>query len=293
MTASIPLLDPNEEHFRIPGPRADLRLFLRRLAAQEPGRRAVVLGPWRHLPLRALGRAPLRRRVVARCLNDAGFDVWALDFTASATPTLPGDGRTRRRRIPALRPIDAAGSVDAAVHFILERPTDAALAHRRIPGARCQPAVSPAPIPKCRSLVLFGPIARRPSRTMRNRRGRPRVARGDVEDQWKRFIEDVPPGGTGSLPRVHFDAWAERISTATLTSRPAIPGGQSAHRTVPGHTCAPGTANSVTIRPGKAPVALIRGEWDSLLPDEDARWLFDAFTASPIKRDMKIPAPHT
>ena len=31
-----------------------------------------------------------------------------------------------------------------------------------------------------------------------------------------------------------------------------------------------------------------RGEWDSLLPDADARWLFDAFTASPIKRDIKI-----
>ena len=32
----------------------------------------------------------------------------------------------------------------------------------------------------------------------------------------------------------------------------------------------------------QAPVAIIRGEW------EDARWLFDAFTASPIKRDIKI-----
>ena len=38
----------------------------------------------------------------------------------------------------------------------------------------------------------------------------------------------------------------------------------------------------------RAPVAMIRGEWDGLLPDEDARWLFDAFTASPIRRDIKI-----
>jgi enamine deaminase RidA (YjgF/YER057c/UK114 family) len=35
-------------------------------------------------------------------------------------------------------------------------------------------------------------------------------------------------------------------------------------------------------------VAIIRGEWDGLINDEDARWLFDAFTASPIKRDIKI-----
>ena len=27
---------------------------------------------------------------------------------------------------------------------------------------------------------------------------------------------------------------------------------------------------------------------DGLLPDEDARWLFDAFTGAPIKRDIKI-----
>ena len=38
----------------------------------------------------------------------------------------------------------------------------------------------------------------------------------------------------------------------------------------------------------RIPIAIIRGEWDGLIPDEDARWLFDAFTASPIKRDIKI-----
>ena len=38
----------------------------------------------------------------------------------------------------------------------------------------------------------------------------------------------------------------------------------------------------------EAPVALIRGEWDGVVPDDDARWLFDAFKASPSKRDIKI-----
>jgi hypothetical protein len=33
---------------------------------------------------------------------------------------------------------------------------------------------------------------------------------------------------------------------------------------------------------------LIRGEWDGVVPDEDARWLFDAFKSSPVKRDIKI-----
>jgi hypothetical protein len=38
----------------------------------------------------------------------------------------------------------------------------------------------------------------------------------------------------------------------------------------------------------QAPVAIIRGEWDGLIPDQDARWLFDGFAASSGKRDIKI-----
>ncbi len=38
----------------------------------------------------------------------------------------------------------------------------------------------------------------------------------------------------------------------------------------------------------RAPVSIIRGEWDSLTTDADARWLFDALSASPVKRDVKI-----
>ena len=38
----------------------------------------------------------------------------------------------------------------------------------------------------------------------------------------------------------------------------------------------------------RAPVAVIRGEWDSLCTDADARWLFDGLSASPNRRDVKI-----
>ena len=37
-----------------------------------------------------------------------------------------------------------------------------------------------------------------------------------------------------------------------------------------------------------APVAIIRGEWDSLASDADARWLFDALSSAALKRDVKI-----
>jgi pimeloyl-ACP methyl ester carboxylesterase len=38
----------------------------------------------------------------------------------------------------------------------------------------------------------------------------------------------------------------------------------------------------------QAPVAIIRGNWDSLCTDADAAWLFDALSAAPIRRDVKI-----
>jgi hypothetical protein len=38
----------------------------------------------------------------------------------------------------------------------------------------------------------------------------------------------------------------------------------------------------------RAPVAIIRGEWDAMCTDRDARWLFNALSASPMRRDIKI-----
>jgi hypothetical protein len=38
----------------------------------------------------------------------------------------------------------------------------------------------------------------------------------------------------------------------------------------------------------RSPVAIMRGEWDGLLPDGDARWLFDAFNHSPARRNIKL-----
>ena len=38
----------------------------------------------------------------------------------------------------------------------------------------------------------------------------------------------------------------------------------------------------------RAPLAIIRGEWDSYSTDADASWLFDRLMASPLCRDIKI-----
>lgn len=38
----------------------------------------------------------------------------------------------------------------------------------------------------------------------------------------------------------------------------------------------------------RVPVAILRGEWDSLTTDVDAAWLWRALTGAPEKRDVKI-----
>lgn len=49
-------------------------------------------------------------------------------------------------------------------------------------------------------------------------------------------------------------------------------------------------AGELAYDPGliKAPVGIIRGAWDSMCTDADARWLWDALASSPLKRDVKL-----
>jgi pimeloyl-ACP methyl ester carboxylesterase len=82
---------------------------------------------------------------------------------------------------------------------------------------------------------------------------------------------------------------AKAISTATPKAARAIPSGsrrrsdRSARSSRRGH-------GQLAYDPSRiaAPVAIIRGEWDNLMRDDDARWLFDALTQAPLKRDIKI-----
>jgi pimeloyl-ACP methyl ester carboxylesterase len=110
-----------------------------------------------------------------------------------------------------------------------------------------------------------------------------------VEDQWKRFVEDVPQAETPVLSRQHFDEWGERYLDSDRDSRSRDPAGVKVP-TGPFVDILRAWHGLLAYDPAlvRAPVALIRGEWDGLVTDEDARWLFDAFKASPVRRDIKI-----
>jgi hypothetical protein len=44
----------------------------------------------------------------------------------------------------------------------------------------------------------------------------------------------------------------------------------------------------MTRRGVRGPVAIVCGEWNGMCPDADARWLFDALSASAMRCDVKI-----
>jgi pimeloyl-ACP methyl ester carboxylesterase len=294
MIPDLPKLDDREEHFFIEGPNDGAKLFLRHLAAPasfERRRRAVLYIHGATFPS-ALSIAHRFDGASWRdALHGAGFDVWGLDFQgfghsqryAAMNGDVPGPG-------PLCDAADAARQIDTAVRFILRHaglPNLSLISHSwgSIPTGRFVTAHSIL----IDRWVLFGPIVRRLPAAPTQPATLPAWRIVSVEDQWRRFVEDVPPDEPAVLLRRHFDDWAGRWLDTDSNSRlrspaavkiPAGPGADivQAHNGVLGY------------RPAdvRVPIAIIRGEWDSLVTDADARWLFDAFRSAPAKRDIKI-----
>jgi pimeloyl-ACP methyl ester carboxylesterase len=294
MASNIPRLDPREEHFRIPGPHRGLQLFLRCLPAQRPvdmQRRPVLYIHGATFPS-ALSVAHRFDGISWRdALNEAGFDVWAFDFNGFGhSDPYPEMSEPADRQAPLCDAADGGEQLEAVVRFILEHhgaPRLSLVSHSwgSMPAGRFA-GKHPEMVDRW---VMFGPISRRAPRRYEAAPSGPAWRVVTVDDQWKRFVEDVPPGEPPVLSREHFDEWGERYLDSDGASRTRTPAGVKVPvgpfvdilRAWHGH---------LAYDPAlvQAPVAIVRGEWDGLIPDEDARWLFDAFKASPIKRDIKI-----
>ena len=290
----FPKLDPREQHFRIPGPHPALKLFLRRLPATDPRSPANAPVLYVHgatFPS-ALSIAHRFDGYAWRdALNEAGFDVWALDFHGFGySDRYAQMDQPAEDNAPLCNAADAGGQVEAAARFILEHlrvPRLSLISHSwgSMPAGRFA-GEHPTMVDRW---VLFGPVARRNSQDLQPAPVVPAWRLVSLEDQWKRFVEDVPPGEPPVLSRAHFDPWGERYLNSDRTSRshePAavrVPAG-------PSGDILRAWSGQLGYDPAQVqcPVALIRGEWDGVIPDADARWLFDAFKASPVKRDIKI-----
>jgi pimeloyl-ACP methyl ester carboxylesterase len=288
-----PKLDPREQHFWVPGPRPGLQLFLRHLPPPtRPAETRIVL--YVHG-----GTFPSALSIAHRfdgyswrdALCAAGFDVWGFDFHGFGFSDHYPEMNEPPDRHPSLcRAEDAAEQVQSAARFILAHHAMARLsivAHSwgSMPAARFAGA-HPARVDH---LVLFGPIARRPPRRYETPPAAPAWRIITLADQWARFTEDVPQNEPPVLSRTHFDEWGERYLDSDPNSRRHDPVGVKVP-TGPFTDILHAWHGQLGYDPSlvKAPVAIIRGEWDGLIPDQDARWLFDAFSASSMKRDIEI-----
>ena len=221
--------------------------------------------------------------------NARGFDAWAFDFAGFgesgryAAMAQPAD-----RHPPLCRAPEGARQIAAVLDFI-RRETGGdpvSLVAHSWGGAPAALSAIAAP-GRVDRLVLFAPIAPRIGGAVPA--SLPAWADVSNEAQYKRFVEDVPNGHAPVLEG--FDRWAP----AYLASDPG-----AATRTPPAVRVPFGpAADNIEARAGRPawdpariarPLTIVRGAWDSLCLDRDARSILDAATAAPSRRDVRLDA---
>ena len=288
----LPLLASAEEHFLIPGPREGMRLFLRRLGAAGKSRGQSVLYVHGATFPSALAVAHrIEGRSWRDALCEAGFDVWAFDFYgfghSDRYPEMAGPADAGP---PLGLAAEASRQLAATVAFILahdRRTSLSFISHSW--GSMPVGLFAAQHAAAVDRWVMFAPLARREPLRYETMPSGPAWRLISIEAQWDRFVEDVPKEERPVLSRPHFDAWAKAYLETDPESATHTP---SAVKTPSGPFVEILRAwhGELAYDPSKvlAPIAIIRGAWDGLVQDADARWLFDAFSRSTNKRDIKI-----
>jgi pimeloyl-ACP methyl ester carboxylesterase len=138
-------------------------------------------------------------------------------------------------------------------------------------------------------LVLFGPIGRRTgSRSIEPPTPWHYIT---VAEQHARFIGSVPRGAPGVLIEQDFPRWAAAYLASDPTSGTRVPqsvktpGGPEAD-------IADAWSGRFPYDPGRirAPVLIVRGEWDVVSPDADMAWLKSALTGAAQVAEKTIPS---
>jgi len=287
-------LDPREEHFRIPGPHDGFSLFLRYLPSSSSDfspRRAALYVHGATFPSALSIAHRFDGRSWRDALGEAGFDVWGLDlYGYGHSDRYPEMNRPADENAPLCTADDAARQVETAVRFICGHQNIgkvSLVSHSWGSMPACLVAGQhPATVDR---LVLFAPIAKRSPRRYEQPPLFPAWKSLTVEEQWNRFVEDVPAHEPPVLSRVHFDDWSQKYLDSDPESRTRDPFGVKIPLG-PFSDIIKAWHGQLSYDPAKVlcPTAIIRGEWDGLIPDQDACWLFNALSRAPVKRDIKI-----
>ena len=290
----FPKLDPREQGFRIPSPLDGLALFLRYLPPAEAravaDKRVVLYVHGGTFPSALSIAHRFDGRSWRDALAEAGYHVWGLDFhgfgvLSDPYPEMAGPADAQA---PLGRAEVASRQLEAAVRFIAAHH---GIAHVSLVAHSWGSIVAGRFAGRCPELVdrlvFFGPIAQRPRSTDPVRLPGWRLI--SLKDQWDRFVADVPTGEPAVLSKRHFDEWGEAYLDVDPASRTRTP---AAVKTPSGafQDIFDAWADALAYDPAlvRAPVAIIRGEWDAMCTDQDAAWLSAALTASPMRRIVTI-----
>jgi pimeloyl-ACP methyl ester carboxylesterase len=293
MTRSQEKLDPREACFYIPGPVDGLKLFLRHLeAAPDSDRlgRDVLYIHGMSFP----SALSIAHRIDGRSwrdeLCDSGFDVWALDFYGFG----PSDRYVEMAEPAELNPPLggvhlASHQIERAIRFICEHQRRTSLSIIGHSGGCTAIGIFAARCPELLDrIVFFAPIVQRVGQSAAPKRF-PAWRVVSLKDQWDRFTEDVPHGERPVLSQSHFQEWGERYLETDSQSRTCSPAGvkipcgliQDVFDVLHG-------AKAYDPSEIRAPVAIIRGEWDTWSSEDDVQSLFNSLKRAPIRRFTTI-----
>lgn len=225
-------------------------------------------------------------------LVEAGFDTWAFDFmgfgASSCYPAMKGAGP---HTPPLGRAPEATAQLEQVVWQVLAQTGEqriSLIAHSW--GSQPASRFATEHPDTVGRLVLFGPILERRLSGLPDPDALPAWRRVSLQDQWKRFVEDVPAGVQGGMLPRHFEAWgvAYLATDAGAASRepPAV-----AIPTGPQADIMASWSGRLAYDPAavRAPTLVVRGAWDSLCTDADVAWLRAARNGSGSLRDVVIP----
>ncbi|WP_253713055.1 alpha/beta hydrolase [Bradyrhizobium sp. WD16] len=227
----------------------------------------------------------------ADALNEAGFSAWGLDFAgygdSERYPEMTGDAPAPGA--PLGRAPVAADQIERAARFILAETGASRLSVIAHSWGTIATGLFLTRHPELvERAVFFGPIARRHTLSDVPSIGPWRLI--TLEEQYRRFVEDVPPGHPGVLAEADLPSWNATYLASDedgLTrSPPAVktPTGPAADIMAAWSGKLGYNPAAVTV-----PIAIVRGEWDSLCTDADAASLRASLGSGPDSIDVKIP----
>jgi pimeloyl-ACP methyl ester carboxylesterase len=293
-TPSASTADGREQCFRIAGPRDGLSLSLSWLPAApaaRPARGTVLYVHGATFPSALSIAYRFDGRSWRDALSEAGFDVWSFDFYGfGASDRYPEMDRPPDESAPLCQAEEGARQLERVVRFILGHQNVqrvSLISHSW--GSMPAGLFAGAHAALVDRWAMFAPIARRGPRRYEAPPAFPGWRVVTLEDQWKPFVEDVPVGEPPVLSRLHFEKWGEAYLDSDPSSRSRDPAGVKVPFG-PFSDIIKAWHGQLAYDPAavRVPVAIIRGEWDGLMADDDAGWLFAAFKQSPLKRDIKI-----